>query len=178
MIKKQILFIFAILFSTHLIAEDVVGFWKTIDDETKKPQSIVGIYEHEGKYFGRIILTYNDKGGINDSIENPKNRAPGVVGEPYYAGMDIMWDLKKEGSKYTDGRILDPEKGRIYHAEMWPDRGNLIVRGEVWIFGANQEWLPAANDFPAGFSKPDLKNLIPTIPQAKPKHHEVKAHPS
>jgi uncharacterized protein (DUF2147 family) len=160
-------FLYTLIFSALLSAQDVVGFWKTISDKTGKAESILGIYEYQGKYYGRLIGTYNRSDGkMEDTIDHPKDRAPGVQGNPFYSGLDIMWDLKKDGNKYTDGKIIDPQKGRIYNAEMWRQDGNLIVRGEVWVFGQNQEWPPALDsDFPAGFKKPDMTKFVPSIPK-------------
>ena len=146
----------------------MIGFWKTIDDKTGKPQSIVGIYENEGKYYGRIVVTIDDNGNIQDTLDSPNKRAPGVVGNPYYAGLDIIWNLKKKGAEYRDGNIIDPEAGKVYGASLWRQGANLIVRGEILIFGRNQQWLPAAETvFPSRFAKPDLASLTPKIPQVK-----------
>lgn len=153
---------------TNLHADDVTGFWKTINDKTGKAESIVAIYEYKGKYYGRLIATFNPQGVIDDTIYTPKDHAPGVEGEPFYSGLDILWDLKKNGSKYSGGKIMDPEKGRIYDAEMWIKDGILVVRGEIWFFGANQEWPRATDsDFPPGFKKPDLTQMVPVIPKVK-----------
>ncbi len=154
--------------STLVSADDVVGFWKTINEKSKKTESIIAIYQHDGKYYGRIIAAYNDRGQIDDTIYTPKERAPGVEGSPFYSGLDIIWDLKSNGSKYTDGKIMDPEKGRVYDLEIWRQNQNLIVRGKVWVFGRNQVWLPALDsDFPADFKKPDLTSLTPVIQPVK-----------
>lgn len=159
------------LFCGLLHSEDeVVGFWKTINEETGKAESIIGIYEYQGKYYGRLIATYDDNEHINDTIYNPKTRAPGVEGDPFYSGLDIIWNMKYNGSKYTDGKIMDPEKGKVYNAEMWPQNGKLIVRGKIWIFGQNQEWVPALDkDFPPNFKKPDLTQIVPMVPTVKKK---------
>jgi len=155
--------------TTSLLAQDVVGFWKSVNETTQKPESIVGIYKYKGKYFGRLIVTYADDGKVQDTIYNPHKKAPGVIGNPYYAGLDFIWDLHKEKSKYQDGKILDPEHGKIYDAEMWIDEnGNLIARGELLIFGRNQTWPKAVeSDFPPDFKKPDLGTMTPSIPQVK-----------
>lgn len=153
-------------FHTLSFAEDIVNFWKTVDEKTNQAQSIIAIYEHEGKYFGRIILTFDKDGKAKDTIYHPVDKAPGVVGHPFYSGLDIIWNLKKEGDKYDGGKIMDPQKGKVYDAEAWLEGNNLIVRGELLIFGRNQTW-PLANeqDFPEGFEKPDLTKLVPKIPQ-------------
>jgi len=169
--KKMLLlgFFCLFMFSMALNAQEgITGFWKSIDERSKKPQSIIAVYEYQGKYYGRIIATYNRQGIIDDSIYNPQGRAPGVVGHPYYSGMDIIWNLKDNGKKYSDGSILDPEKGNIYGAELWRQGNDLIVRGELLIFGRNQTW-PAAldTDFPPGFQKPDLTSLVPVIPKVR-----------
>jgi uncharacterized protein (DUF2147 family) len=146
--------------------QNIVGFWKTIDEKSEKPQSIIAVYGYQNKYYGRIVVTYDENGQLQDSIENPKNRAPGVKGNPFYSGLDIIWNLQSDGSHFTNGKILDPEKGRIYGAEMWVENGKLIVRGKILMFGRNQTWLAAADhDFPPHFTKPDLQSLVPSIPQ-------------
>lgn len=165
--KRALFSLFCLIFlSGNLFADEVVGFWKTIDENSGKPQSVIGIYKHGDKYYGRIILTYDDEGNVQDTIYKPAKRAPGVVGHPYYAGLDIIWDLKDKNSTYSGGHIMDPQEGKIYDAKMWKDGNNLIVRGEILFFGRNQAWPPAAeHDFPAGFEKPDLSNLTPAIPE-------------
>lgn len=168
MIKKYYLFIICSFLSiaNTCFSEDIKGFWKTISDETKKPQSLVAIYPYQNKYYGRLIATYDDQGKILDSIENPITKAPGVKGHPYYSGLDFIWDLEKEGDKYTNGIILDPQKGYEYSAEVWIENGDLVVRGELFFIGKNQVWPKATeSDFPQGFKKPDLSKLVPKIPE-------------
>lgn len=154
-------------FSTTLFARDIVGFWNTINEKTNKPESIVAVYEYKDKYYGRIVATINKQGVVDDSIDAPKDRAPGVIGNPYYSGLDIIWDLEKEGSKYTDGEILDPEHGKVYDAELWIEGDKLIVRGEILFIGRNQAWLPTEESRFSNFTKPDLTKLVPSIPKVK-----------
>lgn len=145
--------------------EEISGFWKTINEKTNKPEAMIAIYEYQGSYFGRIMMTYLEDGSIQDTINHPKKRAPGVLGNPFYAGLDIIWDLKQVGNKYKEGKILDPEKGYIYQAEAWKKGAHLIVRGKFFVFGRNQTWqLAEAADFPEDFKKPDLSSFIPVIP--------------
>jgi uncharacterized protein (DUF2147 family) len=146
---------------------NIEGFWKTINENTKKPESVIAIYKYKGEYFGRIILTYFEDGTIQDTIYNPKKKALGVPGHPPYVGLDIIWGLKPaKGNKYKDGSILDPEKGDIYGAEAWRKAGDLIVRGKLFIFGRNQTWPRAVEkDFPEGFQVPDYTSFVPVIPQ-------------
>lgn len=167
---RKIFFFFAFLIVYHLqplFSDDITGFWKTINEKTGKAESIIAIYPHDGKYYGRLIVTFDSETGkVDDTIYEANDRAPGVVGNPFYAGLDIIWDLKPEGDKYTDGEILDPEHGRIYGAEVWRKGDDLIVRGKVLFLGRNQTWpLAVEADFPPNFKKPDLTNLVPVIPK-------------
>lgn len=166
--KKALLALALSLFSLKMMAaEDINGFWKTIDDETGKARCIIAVYESEGLRYGRIIGTFDEKGNMKDSIYKPVEKAPGVSGNRYYSGLDIIWWLEDAGQKFK-GKILDPERGKVYNAELWREWDNLIVRGKLGPFGRSQTWLPAEDsDFPKGFKKPDLDQMTPDVPQVK-----------
>jgi len=146
---------------------DVVGFWNTTHEKSGKAQNIVAIYEYMGKYYGRIVATRDDNGEIMDTLDFPAVRAPGIIGEFYYSGMDIIWNLQKDDFKYEHGKIVDPQQGKIYDSEMWIKGKNLIVRGKILFFGRNQAWTPYEENSQSIFKKPNLKELIPIIPRVK-----------
>lgn len=135
------------LSATFAFASDVIGFWTTIDDETKEAKSVVQIYEHKGKIYGRVVDVLKDK-----------NATAKLPGSPKIIGLDIIWNLKKDGDEYSGGKILDPQKGKVYGCEIWRDGENLIVRGKIAFFGRNQTWLPNKT------FKGDDKPLTPEIP--------------
>ena len=135
------------LSATFAFASDVIGFWTTIDDETKEAKSVVQIYEHKGKIYGRVVDVLKDK-----------NATAKLPGSPKIIGLDIIWNLKKDGDEYSGGKILDPQKGKVYGCEIWRDGENLIVRGKIAFFGRNQTWLPNKT------FKSDGKPLTPEIP--------------
>lgn len=155
------LFSFCALFA----ADGISGYWKSVDEKTGQAQCVVVVYPYKDKYYGRIIGTFDDKGKMTESIYSPKDRAPGVIGNPFYCGLDLIWNLRDKGERFK-GKIVDPEEGNIYTAEVWVEDGSLIVRGELFIFGRSQTW-PAATaaDFPKGFKKPDVAKFIPVIPE-------------
>ena len=115
-----------------------------------------------------MLATYDDDGKIKDTILEKKDKATGVVGNPPYCGMDFVYDVKKEeGNDKYKGKIIDPEKGKVYDAELWLEGDDLILRGEIWIFGKNIPWHKASiNDLPKGFSMGDIKKFVPVVPQA------------
>ncbi|MBS0625698.1 MAG: DUF2147 domain-containing protein [Verrucomicrobia bacterium] len=153
------------LFAINFLYAGIEGYWKSINETTGYPQCVIAVYEYENVYYGRIIATYDENGKMKEDIYKAKERAPGVVGHPFYCGLDIIWGLQNTGASYK-GKILDPQKGNIYNAELWNEGPNLVVRGKLLIFGRNQTWLPATDaDFPKGFKKPALKDLVPKIPE-------------
>src|SRR5580704_5751150 len=95
---------FLLMTIASFATEDIGGFWKTINEQGEA-QCIIAVYEYDDVYYGRIIGSYNDKGVMDDSIYNPRKRAPGVVGEPFYSGLDIIWDLVDAGVKFK-GKIM------------------------------------------------------------------------
>ncbi len=146
------IFAFMALFISGVAFADssVTGFWTTIDDESGEAKSIVQIYEYQGKYFGRVV----------EVLKNKEAKAK-LPGNPTIQGLDIIWDLKKDGEKYKGGEILDPKKGKVYGCELWRDGKNLIVRGKIAFLGRNQTWLPT-KDFQASKAP-----LIPHKPKLK-----------
>ena len=116
-----------------------IGVWKTIDDETKKAKSHVKIYEKNGKIYGRIIKL------LNPSEPNPLcKKCSGRFSNKPILGLEFLWGFKKDGEKYTGGRILDPNNGKIYkcYIEVLGNGNKLKVRGYVGIslFGRTQYW--------------------------------------
>jgi uncharacterized protein (DUF2147 family) len=59
-------------------------------------------------------------------------------------GMTIVSGLKKDGSEYTGGEILDPAKGKVYKSKATLRDGGqkLEVRGYIGapMFGRSQVW--------------------------------------
>lgn len=109
----------------------ITGYWTTIDDETKEAKSVVQIYEHQGKYYGRVV----------ELLLEPAAKAK-IKGNPAIKGMTVIWNLEKDGDSYSGGKILDPKKGKVYGCEIWREGDNLIVRGKIAFLGRNQTWLP------------------------------------
>lgn len=148
--KKILLICLSLLFSNISVAkENIVGFWTTIDDETNTAKSIVQIYEYQGKYYGRVV----------ELLKNKEATAK-IKGNPKIKGMDIIWDLKANGHKYTNGEILDPTKGKVYGCEVWREGDNLIVRGKIAFIGRNQKWIKNVDFIPENIGE----NTIPQKP--------------
>ncbi|MDH5365435.1 MAG: DUF2147 domain-containing protein [Cyclobacteriaceae bacterium] len=117
-----------------------VGKWKTIDDETGKEKSIVEIYEHNGKYYGKIIKLFRKPNEEQDPICDECDED-----DPRYnqkiIGMKIITDMVKDGDEYEDGEILDPNNGKIYSCKFWREGNTLYLRGYWGFIYRTQEWV-------------------------------------
>ncbi|MFN3908357.1 MAG: DUF2147 domain-containing protein [Flavobacterium sp.] len=123
-------------FSTN--AQQLVGKWKTIDDETGKTKSIIQIYEQNGKYYGKIIelLLPEDKGKLCDKCSGTNKNKP-------IEGMVIMEGMNKDGDGFSGGKIMDPKSGKTYKCSIEFDgKDALKVRGFIGIslIGRTQTW--------------------------------------
>ncbi|MEX2595793.1 MAG: DUF2147 domain-containing protein, partial [Salibacteraceae bacterium] len=65
---KVMLSLLMVVFSFSLNAQSFVGKWKTIDDNTGKPKSIVEIYKNGDVYEGKILKLFREPDEDPDPI--------------------------------------------------------------------------------------------------------------
>ena len=110
---------------------------KTIDDETKKPKSIVEIFKKsDGKYYAKVVELL-----IKPADPNCSSCKDDRKGKPIL-GMEVVRGLSKDGDEYSGGTITDPKNGKSYKCTIKKEGNNLIVRGYIGFsaFGRNQTW--------------------------------------
>ena len=136
--KPAFLFAFVLFCSFTFAQNSVIGKWKTIDDETGKPVSVVEIYESKGKIYGKVIEVFNPK--------NRKRVCENCSGDDHnkpILGLVVIKGLTKEGNEYTNGKILDPKHGKLYKCYITLENADkLKVRGYIGIslIGRTQYW--------------------------------------
>ncbi|MBL7846620.1 MAG: DUF2147 domain-containing protein [Cyclobacteriaceae bacterium] len=119
--------------------ETILGRWKTIDDNTGEARSIVEILEHQGAVVGRVVKIFPRPNVEPDPVcdkcspEDPRYKKKII-------GMEIIRNLKKSGSEYGGGDILDPENGKVYRSKIWVEGKVLKVRGYWGPFYRTQTW--------------------------------------
>lgn len=120
----------------------IVGKWKSVDDNTEDPRSIVEILEREGKIYGKIIKLFpkpeEDPDPICDKCDPEDARFNKKI-----IGMEIIMEMTKDDDEYSGGSILDPEVGKVYRCKVWLEAGKLKVRGYLGPFYRTQTWLKA-----------------------------------
>ncbi|MCL4744839.1 MAG: DUF2147 domain-containing protein [Burkholderiaceae bacterium] len=120
-------------------ANSPVGLWKSVDDETKKPKSLIRIVESGGVLSGKVEKILTDKTDAKcDKCTDDRKDKP-------VQGMTIITGMKKEAEGWGGGDILDPNNGKVYRSQMALVEGGkkLEVRGYVGIplFGRTQTWI-------------------------------------
>jgi uncharacterized protein (DUF2147 family) len=120
-------------------AESPLGRWGTMDEKSGKVKSVVEIYDQGGKLFGKIVSLTE----AQDEQGKPKicTKCTGAEKDQPVVGLVIIKDLGPGGDRYKGGTILDPEDGKVYKAEIWPEDGKLKVRGYLGMFYRTQTWL-------------------------------------
>ena len=140
--KITLLLLFCMTFSAMSFGQidQILGRWKTIDDNDGSTKSIVYIFKAtNGKYYGKIEhLFKNPEKKCTECSGNNKNK-------PILGMMVINEMIEKEGT-LTGGTILDPNNGKVYKCNISYDTktGKLNVRGSLdkgGVIGRTQVWI-------------------------------------
>ena len=125
-------------------ADPAIGVWKTIDDKTNQPASLIKIEQVNGVLEGTIIKTFprpNETPLVYCNLCKDDRKDKPIV------GMKIMTDLKQdESGAWSGGKILDPKEGEIYKVKIVTEDGKKMdVRGYIGIplLGRTQVWYKA-----------------------------------
>ncbi|ENX20317.1 DUF2147 domain-containing protein [Acinetobacter vivianii] len=146
MSKKLISVLFLTMISSFTFAEDITGLWQSIDDKTGAPKGLVEIRkETNGTYTGKVVKLTPRTG------YTPKETCvdcPAPYTNKPIVGLDVVTGLKhSEGLNYSNGRILDPNTGKIYSmkAKLSANGKRLHLRGYLGVsaLGRNQIWIRA-----------------------------------
>lgn len=112
------------------------GQWRTIDDKSGKPKSIVQITEDKGVLTGKILEL------LEGATEKTCSKCEGDLKDQPLVGMKILWDLKKAGDEWADGKIFNPADGGTYTSKAKLTEGGktLEVTGKWMFFSKQQKW--------------------------------------
>lgn len=134
-----LMFFVSTLFAQH---DDITGLWKSIDDETGEPKSVVKLYLEDGKLYGDIVKLFRKDGEDPDPICDKCDEDDARYNQKI-TGMTIITEMEfqEDDNEWEDGEIMDPKKGKTYDCKLWVEEGKLQVRGYVLFFHRTQEWL-------------------------------------
>lgn len=136
--KYQFIFLMFTCISAN--AQEIVGKWITVDDDTGKEKSVVEVYEKEdGKIYGKIVDFLEDGADSDDTCDHCKGDMKGEK----LMGFEVLKGFEKKGDKYENGKVTDPEADKTYDSKIWVDEDDasiLKVRGYVSFIYRTQEW--------------------------------------
>ena len=122
-------------------SDPAIGVWKTINDKTNEPASLIKIEEANGMLEGTVIRTFprpNEKPPIYCNLCKDERKDKPII------GMKIMTELKRDKpGVWSDGKILDPEEGEVYRVKIATEDGKKMdVRGYIGVplLGRTQVW--------------------------------------
>ncbi len=138
MMNKLFLLLAAAVFSAGLNAQTIFGQWENKNEETGEVDSVIEVYEKNGKAYAKIISITNPEKQDNvcDKCEGEKKGKP-------ILGMDILSGLEDKGDEWSGGEILDPQNGKVYSCFIeLKGENKLKVRGYlgVSLFGRTVYW--------------------------------------
>ena len=136
---KLVLTLVILIFTINTNAQSIFGKWENISEETGVVDSVIEVYEKEGKAYAKIIAITNpkDQNSVCDKCDgNNKDKA--------ILGMNILTGLQKKGNEWSGGKILDPKNGKVYNCFIeLKGADKLKVRGYlgVSLFGRTVYWM-------------------------------------
>lgn len=123
-------------------ADNAVGIWRAIDDETGVITSIVKTELVNGQLQGTVLKIIPVPGQV--TLTHCKLCTDSRKDQPI-VGMRIMTGLKQDKPGYwSGGEILDPDEGRVYQVKVSSEDGKALVlqayigfaligRTQIWI---------------------------------------------
>ena len=115
----------------------VVGLWKFVEPNST---TLIRTWEENGKLVGKVEKKLLKSGGEDNGV---CSKCKGDTKDKPIAGLPILWDMVKDGEKWTGGKILEPDTGKVYSCRIESSAGGkeLKVRGSFMFLSKTQTWL-------------------------------------
>jgi uncharacterized protein (DUF2147 family) len=139
---KKILLIFLFTIGTFNVnSQTIFGKWHSTNETTGEIDSVIEVYEKNGKAFAKVIDIKDPKrkNAVCDLCTDDNKNKPIV-------GLNILTGLKKQGDEWSDGKILDPRNGKVYKCYIKLETENkLKIRGYIGfsLIGKTAYWTRA-----------------------------------
>ena len=129
--------LFAFLLAAPTFAQNsVIGLWKNVEGDKV---TMIRVYEQGGKVMGKIEKV------LKNNVEDTQARCTSCKDEQKdkpMAGLQLIWDMEKDGNRWSGGKLLDPDSGRVVNCRLETDEGGKVlkVRGSVAFLSKTQSW--------------------------------------
>ena len=127
--------ILAFVFS-NMKGQSVEGTWKILNKKGAV-ESHVKVYEENGYLYAQCIKL------LDAAVLHHCKKCKGADKDKPLEGMLLFKDCKFDGTKWSDGQILDPKRGKWYDCQVSLKSSNVLkVRGFVGnpLFGKTLLW--------------------------------------
>ena len=106
---KKIILLLLITINYTVNSQTIFGKWHSFNDETQEIESVIEVYEKDGKAFAKIIEIKNPdrKTAVCDMCKGSNKDKP-------ILGMEILSGLQMNDDEWSGGKILDPKNGKEY----------------------------------------------------------------
>lgn len=149
-IKQMVVFVAIYALSATIFAAKTmspVGFWKTMDDKTGKPKSLVHITQSADNLLqGEVVKL------LEGATATTCAHCKGDLKDKPIVGMTILGGLRPSDeydNYWVDGQILDPKNGKTYscNIQLIEDGQKIQIRGFIGLpmFGRTQTWERVSN---------------------------------
>ena len=113
-----------------------VGLWKNVEPNKV---TMIRTYEEGGHLLGKVEKV------LKNDVEDKEAKCVKCKDENKdkpMAGLQLIWDMRKDGEKWTGGKLLDPETGRVVNCKLETAESGkkLVVKGSVAIMSKTQTW--------------------------------------
>ena len=139
--KKILLTTFFLIAAFTAQSQTIFGKWHSTNEDTGEVDSVIEVYEKNGKAFAKVIEIKNPKrkNAVCDLCTDENKNKPVL-------GLNILTGLEKEGEEWSGGKILDPRNGKVYKCYIKLETENkLKIRGYIGfsLIGKTAYWTRA-----------------------------------
>lgn len=131
-----LLTIFLVAFTSH---SQLIGKWKTVDDETGENKAVVQFYKKsDGKYYGKILEILKDL-----PFDTCEKCDGDLKGKPLI-GLEFVQGLTFKGKEWSGGTLWEPKTGKSYDCKARINKsGDLEIRAYIGVplIGRTQKWV-------------------------------------
>jgi len=128
-------------FTSFVFAQSnpATGLWKMVEPDKTV---FIRTSEENGKLVGKVEKKILKNG--TDATTGVCEKCTGDLKNKPLAGLMMIWGMEKEKDtgKWTGGKILEPDTGKIYacQIESTPDGKQLKVRGSILFISKTTTW--------------------------------------
>ena len=106
--KKIFITLVFLILTFSVKSQNIFGKWHSTNENTGKVDSVIEVYEQDGKAFAKVVDIKNSakRNALCEQCEDENKNKP-------ILGLNILTGLEKDGEEWSGGNILDPRNGKI-----------------------------------------------------------------